>query len=117
QSQAIRTECERRGLPLLALLRDEGLSGKSLERPALTEALALVESGQASVLMVSKLDRLSRSVADSYRVMDQSRRQGWALVALDLGGDTASPSGEMMAGVASVFAQFERRVISQRTKD
>ena len=46
QEKAIRDECYRRGLALVALLRDEGLSGKSLDRPALTEALALVEAGK-----------------------------------------------------------------------
>lgn len=49
--------------------------------------------------------------------MDRSRRQGWALAALDLGVDTTTPSGEMMASVLAVFAQFERRLIGQRTKD
>ena len=72
---------------------------------------------QASVLMVAKLDRLTRSVPQAYEVMDRSRRNGWALVALDLGVDTTTPAGEMMAGVACVFAQFERRLISQRTRD
>jgi DNA invertase Pin-like site-specific DNA recombinase len=49
--------------------------------------------------------------------MDRSRRNGWAVVALGLGVDTTTPAGEMMAGVASVFAQFERRLIGQRTRD
>src|SRR5438445_1690748 len=49
--------------------------------------------------------------------MDQARRQGWALIALDLGVDTTTPAGEMMANVLATFAQFERRLIGQRTKD
>src|SRR5436853_2491569 len=49
--------------------------------------------------------------------MDQARRQGWALIALDLGVDTSTPAGEMMANVLATFAQFERRLIGQRTKD
>ena len=49
--------------------------------------------------------------------MERGRRGGWALVALDVGVDTTTPSGEMMANVLAVFAQFERRLIGQRTRE
>jgi DNA invertase Pin-like site-specific DNA recombinase len=49
--------------------------------------------------------------------MDRSRRENWAIVALDLGVDTTTPSGEMMANVLAVFAHFERRLIGQRTRE
>lgn len=49
--------------------------------------------------------------------MEAARREGWALVILDLGVDTTTPSGEMTANVMATFAQFERRLIGQRTKD
>jgi DNA invertase Pin-like site-specific DNA recombinase len=49
--------------------------------------------------------------------MERARGKGWSLVALDLGVDTSTPSGEMMASVLATFAQFERRLIGQRTKD
>jgi DNA invertase Pin-like site-specific DNA recombinase len=49
--------------------------------------------------------------------MEDARREGWALVILDLGVDTTTPSGEMIANVMATFAQFERRLIGQRTKD
>src|SRR5262245_36311820 len=49
--------------------------------------------------------------------MERARKKGWNLVALDLGVDTSAPSGEMMASVLATFAQFERRLIGQRTKD
>ncbi len=54
---------------------------------------------------------------DFAALMERSRRKGWALSALDLGVDTTTPSGEMLANVLAVFAQFERRLISQRTRD
>lgn len=50
-------------------------------------------------------------------LMDRANREHWALVALDLGVDTSTPSGEVMAGVLALFAQFERRLIGQRTRD
>ena len=49
--------------------------------------------------------------------MERARKRGWNLIALDLGVDTSTPSGEMMASVLATFAQFERRLIGQRTKD
>jgi DNA invertase Pin-like site-specific DNA recombinase len=67
--------------------------------------------------MVAKLDRLSRSLFDFAGLMERARRKGWALVALDLGVDTTTPSGEMMAAVLATFAQFERRMIGLRTKE
>jgi DNA invertase Pin-like site-specific DNA recombinase len=69
------------------------------------------------VLIVAKLDRLSRSLIDFAALMERSRRRGWNLVALDLGVDTSTPQGEMMASVMATFAQYERRLIGLRTKE
>jgi DNA invertase Pin-like site-specific DNA recombinase len=93
-----------------------GYSAKSLDRPGITRALELLSSGQASTLVVSRLDRLSRSLLDFAALMDLARRQSWQIVCLDQGVDTSSPAGEMMASVLASFAQYERRLISQRTK-
>lgn len=79
-------------------------------------ALEAVEGGQADALCVAKLDRLSRSLLDFAGLMERSRKRGWSLVALDLGVDTSTPSGEMMASVLATFAQFERRLIGERTR-
>jgi len=68
-------------------------------------------------MVVAKLDRLSRSLLDFASLMESARKEGWALVILDLGVDTTTPSGEMIANVMATFAQFERRLIGQRTKD
>ncbi len=65
----------------------------------------------------SKLDRLSRSLLDFSGLVERSRRERWQLVALDLGVDTSTPSGEMLANVLASFAQFERRLIGQRTAE
>ena len=118
QREAIAREVERRGWRLLAVYEDAGASGKSVAgRPGLAQALTIVESGSAGALVVAKLDRLSRSLMDFASLMERSRRKGWALVALDLGVDTTSPAGEMMASVVATFAQYERRLIGQRTRD
>jgi DNA invertase Pin-like site-specific DNA recombinase len=118
QRASIEAECDRRGWELLAIYEDAGASGKSLNgRPELQKALEVVRSHDAGALVVGKLDRLSRSLLDFSTLMVESQEQGWALVILDLGVDTTTPSGEMIANVMATFAQFERRLIGQRTKD
>ena len=118
QRAAIVAECERRGWVLADVYEDAGASGKSMSgRPALQDALQAVRSHRAGALVVAKLDRLSRSLLDFSTLMVDSQKEGWALVILDLGVDTTTPSGEMIANVMATFAQFERRLIGQRTKD
>jgi DNA invertase Pin-like site-specific DNA recombinase len=86
-------------------------------RPGLQRALAAYKAGQAGGLVVAKLDRLSRSVQQAAALLAEAEHDGWALVALDLGVDLSTPSGEVMAHVLAAIAQFERRLIGQRTKD
>lgn len=118
QGEAIESDALRRGWELVAIQEDAGASGKSLSgRPGLMAALETVENGEAEALVVAKLDRLSRSLLDFAGLMERARKRGWSLVALDLGVDTSTPSGEMMASVLATFAQFERRLIGQRTKE
>ena len=109
-------EAERRGWEL-ELYTDEGYSAKNLDRPAIRQALELLAAGEADALVVLKLDRLSRSLLDFAALMERARAEGWALIALDLGVDTSTPAGEMMANVMASFAQYERRLIAQRTTD
>ena len=68
-------------------------------------------------LVVAKLDRLSRSMLDFTSVMAKAQKEGWALVALDCAVDTTTPAGEAMAHVLATFAQFERRLIGERTRE
>ena len=99
------------------VIEDAGYSAKDLNRPGITQALQMVESRSGRRPGRGQVDRLSRSLLDFAAPMDRARRKKWALAALDLGVDTSTPSGEMMANVVASFAQFERRLIGQRTKD
>ncbi|WP_298860809.1 recombinase family protein [uncultured Microbacterium sp.] len=96
---------------------DEGLSAKSLDRPQLQAALTRLHPKKRDVdgIVVAKLDRLSRSVVDFAGVLELARARGWALVAIDLGVDTSSPTGELVANLMMSVAQWERRVIGERT--
>jgi DNA invertase Pin-like site-specific DNA recombinase len=117
QATAICGECERRGWALLETIVDEGESGGSLDRPGLERALEAIAHGDASGLVVAKLDRLSRSVVDFARLVEWFEREADAtLVALDLGVDTSSPGGRLVANVFASVAQWERETIGVRTR-
>jgi len=116
QRNAIEADALRRGWNPEYLI-DHGFSGGSLKRPAITEALERLERGEAKTLIVAKLDRLSRSVADFAALMEKAQSQGWSLIALDIGVDMTTPAGQLIANVMAAVAQWERTVISQRTKD
>jgi DNA invertase Pin-like site-specific DNA recombinase len=118
QRATVEAECARRGWTLVHVYEDAGASGKSLDgRPQLAEALRAVESGQAAILLVAKLDRLSRSVQDAAGLLQRAQRRGWTLVAADIGLDMSTPTGEAMANVLATFGQLERRMIGQRTRE
>ncbi len=118
QRDQVAAACRERGWTHVAEHADEGVSAKAVRnRHGLAAALAAVEAGEADALIVAKLDRLSRSVADFCSVLDQSRRQGWALVCLDLGLDTSTPTGKFTAQIIAAVAELERELIGQRTRD
>jgi DNA invertase Pin-like site-specific DNA recombinase len=78
----------------------------------------MLEAGNGSMLVVAKVDRLARSLRGFAQVMETSQREGWAVATLDLAGvDTSTPAGSMVANVTASVAQYERQLISQRTKD
>lgn len=117
QKDALEAEADRKAW-VLELVLEAGVSAKDMRRrPILLDTLARLDAGEADILAVSKLDRLSRSVIDFATILERARKGGWAVVALDLGVDTSTPTGELVAGVMMQVAQWERRIIGQRTKD
>ena len=117
QRECIRKECARRGLELVRIAEDDGISGKNLNRPALQGALRDLIDGNAEVLMAAKLDRLSRSVKDVCQIGDMAGHHGFELILLDAQIDTTSPYGRAQLNMMATFAQLERELIGQRTKD
>lgn len=115
QRSVIAIEAARRNWQHIEFVSDEGFSAKNLSRPSIASALEQLRKGQASVLVVSKLDRLSRSLLDFATLMDRAKREGWQLVVLDLAIDTTVPSGALMANVMAAFAEYERQLIGART--
>jgi DNA invertase Pin-like site-specific DNA recombinase len=115
QRAAITAEAERRGWTVTFL--EETASGKSAVRPKLELALAMLASGAAGALIVSKMDRLSRSLLDFVEILQVSQRRKWVLLPLDCPVDLQTPIGKAMATILMAFAQWEREVIGERTKD
>ena len=96
---------------------DEGVSGSVApeERPELGEILTAITPGDT--LVAAKLDRLGRSALDVLRLAEAAKRDGWRLVLLDLGLDTATPVGSFTLAALAAVAQLERDLIAQRTRD
>lgn len=115
QRRSIEAWASQQGVTLSEVATEAG-SGKNMYRPELLRIIELLRQS-GGTLVVAKLDRLTRSVIDCYKICEQSKREGWNIVFLDLSIDTRTPVGSMMIGMVAVFAQFEREMISQRTKD
>lgn len=117
QIDALREEAERMGWEL-TIVREDAVSAATVaKRPLMLQALADLKAKRYDGLAVSKLDRLSRNMEDGTRLLADSQRQGWRIVCLDLGVDTATIMGAGMFNMALNFAEIERRVIGKRTKD
>lgn len=116
QEATIRAEVAHRGWELVAI-RTDVASGKSLRRrDALGETLRDLAEGRADALVVAKLDRLSRSVMDFAGMVETAKAEGWSVVVLDLDVDMTTSMGELVANIMISLAQWERRVIGERTK-
>ncbi|WP_440709739.1 recombinase family protein [Herbiconiux sp. YIM B11900] len=116
QRAAIAAEAERRGWEV-EYIEDAGRSGKDINRPGISRALAILKSREAAALVVSKLDRLSRSLADFARLLETASKQGWGVVAIDLGIDTTTPTGELVANIMASVSRWERQMIGMRTRE
>jgi DNA invertase Pin-like site-specific DNA recombinase len=118
QRATVAAYAERKGLEITGEYSDEGIGARSLKgRPAALSALGAVRAGSAAGLLVAKMDRLSRSVVDGAGLMERAAREGWTLHFADLDLDTSTPAGEMAANIIISGSQYERRLISQRTRD
>jgi len=96
---------------------DGGLSGASLERPALRALLAQIEAGKIDVVVVYKVDRLTRSLTDFARLVELFDRHGVSFVSITQSFNTTTSMGRLTLNVLLSFAQFEREVIGERVRD
>src|ERR671926_1543801 len=96
---------------------DGGVSGGTLERPALKRLLADIERGLVDVVVVYKIDRLSRSLMDFARLVEAFEAHGVTFVSVTQSFSTTTSMGRLTLNVLLSFAQFEREVIGERIRD
>lgn len=104
-------------LELVAIEEDAGLSAKTLARPALQRALAMLDAGTAEGLLVTKLDRLTRSVRDLGELVERYFASKYSLLSVSDSIDTRSAAGRLVLNVLASVAQWEREATGERTRD
>ena len=116
QEEKIRAYCTAKGWRLVRVYRDEGFSGKDLNRPALQEMLRDLKADGIQAVVVAKLDRLTRSVRDLGYLIDDLF-DGVALASVEESLDTTTAGGRFVLHILGAVAQWERETISERTRN
>jgi site-specific DNA recombinase len=96
---------------------DPGFSGGNMERPGLRRLLANIEAGRVDIVVVYKIDRLTRSLADFAKMVEVFERGGVSFVSVTQQFNTTTSMGRLMLNVLLSFAQFEREVTGERIRD
>lgn len=116
QEERLRAYAKAKNYTVLKTYIDPGFTGSNMNRPALQEMIRQVELGAADLILVYKLDRLSRSQKDTlYLIEDVFLKNSVDFVSMNESFDTTTPFGRAMIGILSVFAQLEREQIRERT--
>src|SRR5271154_3019377 len=103
--------------PLREKFDDGGFSGGSMERPALQKLLADIKGRKIDIVVVYKVDRLTRSLADFAKLVELFDAHGVSFVSVTQSFNTTSSMGRLTLNVLLSFAQFEREVIGERVRD
>jgi len=113
----IASQCHEGWLCLPHRYDDGGFTGANMDRPALQRLLDDIQAGKIDCVVVYKVDRLSRSLLDFARMMETFDQQRVAFVSVTQQFNTATSMGRLVLNVLLSFAQFEREIISERTRD
>jgi DNA invertase Pin-like site-specific DNA recombinase len=113
----IRSQAHRNWVLVPSQYDDGGYSGGSLSRPALRRLLDDIEAGRVDIVVIYKVDRLSRSLTDFVRLMDVLDKYGASFVSVTQTFDTSDSMGRLVLNILLTFAQFERELSSERIRD
>lgn len=102
---------------LLDRFDDGGISGGTLERPALQRLMAEIDAGRIDMVVVYKIDRLTRALADFVRLVERLDAKGCSFVSVTQAFNTSTSMGRLTLNVLLSFAQFEREVTAERIRD
>jgi DNA invertase Pin-like site-specific DNA recombinase len=115
QESRVTAYCQAKGWELLRIYRDEGESGKSLVRPGIKNLIEDLKDNGVDVVVIVKLDRLTRSIRDLGTLIDDLFK-GVALASVEESLDSSTANGRMVMNLLGTVAQWEREVIGERTK-
>lgn len=116
QKERLIAYCKAKGWVVAGMFVDPGHSGSTMDRPGLVNLMEGIDAGKYDVVLVYKLDRLSRSQKDTlYLIEDIFMANGVDFVSMQESFDTTTIYGRAMVGILSVFAQMERETITERT--
>jgi site-specific DNA recombinase len=99
------------------LYDDGGFTGGNMDRPALARLLSDIDAGEVDCVVVYKVDRLSRSLLDFSRILERFEKKGVSFVSVTQQFNSTTSMGKLTLNILLSFAQFEREVISERTRD
>jgi len=108
--------CQSRGWTDVAVFRDDGISGIRDNRPELDQLRERMLHGEFSSIVVSKMDRLGRSLGMILRFWDEADAAGVRVIVIDQGIDTSTPAGRLQRNMLAALAEFERELILERTR-
>ena len=118
QRERLEDYCKNRDrLRMHKVYEERAYSGESLNRPAMAEMIRDICSGVINCVLVYKIDRLTRSIRDFFNLLDIFNRYDVELIVITQPFDASSPSGRLLRNVMLEFAQFEREMIADRTRD
>lgn len=117
QEKACTEYCRRREIDIFAVYPDKGISGAKDKRPAFNELLADMRSMKFNCIVVTKLDRIGRSVNHLVNLFEEFNNKGVHFIATTQEFDTSTPAGKFMLHMLWAVADFERSLISERTKE
>jgi DNA invertase Pin-like site-specific DNA recombinase len=117
QEAKSRAWAEAHDVEVVEVVADAGHSAKNLDRPGMERVRELVSHSEVDGVLVHKLDRLTRSVADFGTLLDELERHGCSLASVKDSLDTSSAAGRLVVHITLSVSQWEREVISERTVD
>jgi site-specific DNA recombinase len=116
QKEALQAYALKKGWEIAGIYEDAGYSAKNINRPALQRLLKDIEDKKVEAVLVWRLDRISRSVADFSDVIEIFEKHGVTFDSATENIDTSTPSGRALVNFLAVFAQFERESIGERSR-
>ncbi len=117
QRAKIEAYCTMHDLDLVQVIRDAGHSAKSLDRPGMTNLLQLIQRQKVDVVIVAKLDRITRTVRDLGELVDLFHRTGIEFASVSDHIDTSTAAGRLVLNVMGSVSQWEREAIGERTSE